>query len=425
MSNHNDWIQDLLDGELDSMHEQQLFAELSVNGDLRTELRQQLAIRSAVHHDRMSLVPPAALTNSVFAGLGFATPLAGAAAGAAAGGSALVQWLGRLGLPIISAIAAAGLTIAVSEGVGSTSIPPPTSITSAEVVIPPVAGAEPTADAPQSAITSTPGTSTRTSSRADLERIRELERVNRRLTEELRDSRQRLASAEDELSQRLSSSVATSTYDEPHTEQPTTEQRELAAVPISSIDLSTTIMLQRETATPMYSPRTLPATSDYILYPSFLVQLRGLSTSNITDVSAAPDTRWYDHIGVALMYQLSDRSTVGVEFGSEPFPQVFEGSRSGQVIRYEQQPSSMWAGAMYRHTFPRFGNSYLAPFGQALIGGTKFGPLGRATVGLQYAPAGPLSFILGLEGTMMGYQFQDRWFSSSKFGLTYGLAVRL
>ncbi|HCN05043.1 MAG TPA: hypothetical protein DIS79_05430 [Bacteroidetes bacterium] len=419
MSNHSDWIQDLLDGELDSMHEQKLFAELSVNGDLRTELRQQLAIRSAVHHDRMGLVPPAALTNSVFAGLGFATPLAGAAASAAAGGSALMQWLGRLGLPILSAIAAAGLTLAVSEGVGSTSVPIPTAVTSTDVVTPPVTGAALPTNVTQPEITSAPVTVPRASSRADLDRIREFERLNSQLLAELRDSRDRLAKAEGELSQRSSPSLATTVEEAPE------EPRELAVVPISSIDLSTTITLQRETATPMYTPRTLSATSDYILYPSFLIQLRGLSASNITNVSADPDTRWYDHIGVALMYQLSDRSTFGVEFGSEPFPQVFEGSRSGQVIRYEQQPSSMWAGAMYRHTFPRLGTTSFAPFGQALIGGTKFGPLGRATVGLQYAPTGPLSFILGLEGTMMGYQFQDRWFTSSKFGLTYGLAVRL
>lgn len=419
MSNHNDWIQDLLDGELDSMHEQQLFAELSVNGDLRTELRQQLAIRSAVHHDRMGLVPPAALTNSVFAGLGFATPLAGAAASAAAGGSALVQWLGRLGLPILSAIAAAGLTLAVSEGVGSTSMPPPTTVASEEIARPPVTGSDVSTTVSQPEITSAPATAPRASSQADLDRIRDLERLNSQLMAELRDSRDRLAAAEADVAQHSSSSVATTSDQAPE------DQRVRSYLPISSIDLSTSITLQRESATPTYVPRTLSATSDYVLYPSFLIQLRGLSASNITNVSADPETRWYDHAGVALMYQLSDRSTFGVEFGSEPFPQVFEGSRSGQVIRYEQQPSSMWAGAMYRHTLPRLGTTSFAPFAQALIGGTRFGPLGRATVGLQYAPSGPLSFILGLEGTMMGYQFQDRWFTSSKFGLTYGLAVRL
>ncbi|MBK7033684.1 MAG: hypothetical protein IPH49_10560 [Ignavibacteria bacterium] len=109
MSTHQEWIHNLLDGELDSMNESALFGELAVNSDLRTDFKQQLAIRSAVHDDRVGLVPPVALTSSVFSGLGFAAPLAGAAAGAA-GGGLLLQWLTRLGLPILSSIAAVGIT---------------------------------------------------------------------------------------------------------------------------------------------------------------------------------------------------------------------------------------------------------------------------------------------------------------------------
>ena len=98
MSPHQDWIHNLLDGELDSMNESALFGEFAVNADLRTEFKQQLAIRSAVHQDRVGLVPPIALTNTLFGGLGFAAPLAGAAAGVVSGGL-LIQWLTRLGLP--------------------------------------------------------------------------------------------------------------------------------------------------------------------------------------------------------------------------------------------------------------------------------------------------------------------------------------
>ena len=85
MSTSNDQILELLDGELDPMVEPTLFAELASNTDLRTEFKQQLAIRTAVQEDRMALLPPAALTSAVFAGLGFAAPIAGAAAGAVGG----------------------------------------------------------------------------------------------------------------------------------------------------------------------------------------------------------------------------------------------------------------------------------------------------------------------------------------------------
>ena len=114
MSERKEQINQLLDGELDAMHEAALYGELAVNEELRTELREQIAVKSAVKDDRMALVPPASLTNSVFSGLGFTAPLAGAAAGSA-GGSLLLQWLMRLGLPILSAIAAAGISFGLSD----------------------------------------------------------------------------------------------------------------------------------------------------------------------------------------------------------------------------------------------------------------------------------------------------------------------
>jgi class 3 adenylate cyclase len=114
MSTQIEQLQQLLDGELDPIHESTLFGELAINGDLRTELREQIAIKNAVQDDRMTIMPPAALTNTLFTGMGFAAPLAGAAAGAA-GGSMLMQWLTRLGIPVLSAITAATLTWTIAE----------------------------------------------------------------------------------------------------------------------------------------------------------------------------------------------------------------------------------------------------------------------------------------------------------------------
>ena len=66
----------------------------------------------------------------------------------------------------------------------------------------------------------------------------------------------------------------------------------------------------------------------------------------------------------------------------------------------------------------------MAPYVQGLVGGSRFGPMGRAQVGLQYAPAGPLVFLLGFEGSAMTYSFQNTNYISPKFGLTYGMAIR-
>ena len=115
MKEYIEQIDQLLDGELDQMHESQLYAELSVNADLRQEMREHLSLKSAVKDDRMALVPPAMLTNSVFSGLGFAAPFAGAAA-TTVGTSVVWHWLTRLGIPLLSAITAAGVSWGVASG---------------------------------------------------------------------------------------------------------------------------------------------------------------------------------------------------------------------------------------------------------------------------------------------------------------------
>ncbi|MCX6141300.1 MAG: hypothetical protein NTX15_10825 [Candidatus Kapabacteria bacterium] len=393
MSTHQEWIHNLLDGELDSMNESALFGEFAVNSDLRTEFKQQLAIRSAVHDDRVGLIPPVALTNTLFSGMGFAAPLAGAAAGAA-GGGLLLQWLTRLGLPILTTIAAAGITWGVVSNNGSSSqttvVTGPVGQSPAQVIEAPIVNSvKPAMD----------GESARL--RREIAALR-MEKAQ--LKSQLRELR---ASAE---------SVPPEVAAEPAM---------YSSPPIGTVQMNNTISLTHTNEPRMMQVASItPMAIRTIQYPSLLVQLRGMSGNSLTDVSVPTQTSWLDNISVGFLYQLSDRNAVGVEFGNESFAMSFEGTRNGQSIHYEQQPLSTWAGVTYRHTLPTIGKTAFAPFGQVLLGGTKFGPLGRLSAGITYAPAGPLSFIFALEGSTMAYQFQNAWFGTSKIGLTYGVAVR-
>ena len=381
-TSYNERIHQLLDGELDSPGEAVLFGELAENSDLRSEFMQLLAIRTAVQQDRAGLVPPIALTNSVFTGLGITAPLAGAAAGAA-GGAVATSWLTKALLPLTAALAAAGLTYGLMNsaqlGRGEP-VARPDNITSSEQ---------------------------RTANSENME-LRRLRAEVSRLSEAL-------------------ALAAMTKAEEPAQTQVQDVQVEPAEVPVSTtaIDLTHTITLARDTDPRVLMPmKEAPIVPEYQDYPSFLVQFRGLASSGLTQVSVAPQTSLMENANLAMMYQLSPQHLIGVEVGNESFPMTFEGMRSGQLIRYEQQPISTWAGITYRHSFAPIGNSAFTPFAQGLLGGSQFGPLGRLTGGILYSPAGPLSFMLGVEGTSMAYTFQDQWFTSSKLGLTYGMAIR-
>jgi hypothetical protein len=405
-TSYNERIHQLLDGELDSPGEAVLFGELAENSDLRSEFMQLLAIRTAVQQDRAGLVPPIALTNSVFTGLGITAPLAGAAAGAA-GGAVATSWLTKALLPLTAALAAAGLTYGLMSS--------EQRVASSEQR---VANSEQrTASSEQRTASSEQRTASSEQRTANSE-----QRVASSENMELR----RLRAEVSRLSEALALAAMTEA-EEPAQIQVQDVQVEPAEVPVSTtaIDLTHTITLARDTDPRVLMPmKEAPIVPEYQDYPSFLVQFRGLASSGLTQVSVAPQTSLMENANLAMMYQLSPQHLIGVEVGNESFPMTFEGMRSGQLIRYEQQPISTWAGITYRHSFAPIGNSAFTPFAQGLLGGSQFGPLGRLTGGILYSPAGPLSFMLGVEGTSMAYTFQDQWFTSSKLGLTYGMAIR-
>lgn len=400
MQSYSEHLDQLLDGELDPMLEPALYAELATNADLRSELRDHLAMKTAVKDDRMALVPPALLTSSVFSTLGFAAPFAGAAAGTV-GGSVLWQWLTRLGLPILSALTAAGISWSVSQNAFTDFV----ATSGARVTEPAVEREVPPA------ATEAPVVAASTAS----DELAALQQENRQL-------RAQLAAKEQQYQPPVSNvelpAVTETVIDEP---------QEVISVPQAAnatMTIANVVDLQRDP-----TPQTIRlASADIAQRPQerlpFMAQIRGMSLSPTVTTSVSEQAEWYSNLGVAILYRMNASSAVGFEVGNEAYPMVFDGNRNGQIVRYEQYPSTMWAGITYRYTGSALRSLPLAPFGQILLGGSRFGPMGRLQAGLQYAPAGPLVFLFGIEGSAMTFSYQNQWYLSPKLGLTYGMAFR-
>jgi hypothetical protein len=69
-------INDFIDGELSSAEEEELFAKLSQNDEMRSELKQQMAFKTAVKGDIKAFTPKAESTMKIFSTLGFAAAAA-------------------------------------------------------------------------------------------------------------------------------------------------------------------------------------------------------------------------------------------------------------------------------------------------------------------------------------------------------------
>ncbi|MBI2794724.1 MAG: hypothetical protein HYX66_08775 [Ignavibacteria bacterium] len=394
-------INELLDGDLDQMLESGLYAELAVNPDLRTELRNQLAVKSAVQHDRMALIPPAQLTNSVFTHLGFAAPLAGAAAGAA-GGSLILAWLSKLGLPLLSALAATGITY-----VATTSIPARSPVVAfGDKAIQTSANASLSANPVNGATidNSTPVQRNEPRQRDLQGRIATLQNENDALRSELA----KLNSESEEV-------PPEPVFDQLH---------EAPEPPLQNVIVRNEFAISRKQDQRMIKQSELQVGSDLTAYPAPLLQIRGFSLKPTTESAVPPESNWYSNISVGAFYRLNRVHMLGLEFGSETFPLVYRGEQNDQLKQWDQSSSLLWAGVSYRYTFEGFRSLPIAPFTQVFGGGTKLGPLGRAIVGFEYSPAGPFSFILGAEAAVLAYRFDTQWYASPKYGLTYGMTIR-
>lgn len=405
MEQHHEHIQQLLDGELDQSVEQSLYSHLAMDSDLRNEMRDQLAMRQAVQEDRALLVPPAALTNSVFSSLGFAAPLAGAAAGAA-GGSMLLQWLARLGVPVASVLAAAGLTLGVIQNSQTD------TQTQAPLQEVQQANNELVGDTKQQIPTNTTAVTGPARTKVVYRNSPDIDRTIARLQEE----NARLSAENAQLRNALNNNVPTP-QPVTSTEAPTLDAR------IASVNLHQTYSVQRTAEPSLYNMRSV-ATRPTMFIPGYSLQIRGMVLNPTQQTAADQQSLWYDNLGIAMQYRMNEHHSMYVEAANESYPMIFEGSRNGQQIRYEQYPTMFWAGIGYRYTHDQLGNSGVAPYGQVALAGSKYGPIGRLGTGIQYTPLGSISFLLGVETSSLAYSFQNQWFLSPKVGLTYGMVLR-
>ena len=127
-------------------------------------------------------------------------------------------------------------------------------------------------------------------------------------------------------------------------------------------------------------------------------------------------------MAVAVFFS-DDRSDYGLEFGQEAFSQRYSGIEYGKGVVYEQNLLTSWLLAGYRHRFlPVFGA--VEPYVSLGAGTTmQAWPLARFGAGFMYMPDRRVRFHLGLEGAVLAYPFQERWFSSERAGLSYGISL--
>lgn len=380
-----------MDGELSASEEQSLFNELASNGELRTEMKDLIAIRNAVQRDM--IFPYAANEASVLAAAGLTSGLGASTLAAGTGvAAAHASWVNSVFLGLCGVLG--GLFLAVNSYSGgyinnASNLPP--SLPPSTEVGQPVAGY------------TQPLVQHDTVFAVKIVRVPQTNAV----------SKTPIVSAE--------------------TQEPTVadySEHEESTVVINPV---TALNARENYSHSSDGGFTQQDKLSYISQPAdklpVTVRFRSLA-SGISSASATPmsvQNALLPNSAYGLFLPLNSEHRIGLEMGTESFKQVFEGVVDGRTGQYTQTPVLFWMGATYNYT--PAGNWFipgLSPFAEATAGiAFAQGPVGRATVGLSYQPIGLLKISAGIDASTLMYGYQNQRFFSSKIGMSYGISIDL
>jgi len=390
-----------MDGELDSSHEQPLFDALAADTSLRGEMKDLLSIRSAVHRD---VVPPPADMESRILG-GIITPPVGASTAASATASATAStttFLQRLASgmrsPLVTGMAGIVIGMALTYGFMQT-----TSDT-ASAIAPPTTG--------PAALTMTvplpPGGLGAASTP-----VREIVYVYRDRP---------VASAQ-------TSATALSEPPEQPIETPNVNREApvglfVEPLPSAPVAMSDVAAFGQIASAP--AVRFSPA-STFLEDVQFRLRRLPSGIGSASVIPASISQSFMPNTALGISLPLNHGQRIGIEAATESFQQSFDDVRDGRQVTFTQTPTLFWLGATYSYQpLDYLLVRGLRPYVEMMAGAVfAQGPVGHGGIGLVYRPAGAISLQAGINGSALLYRHAGTWYSSTKWGLTYGISVDL
>lgn len=159
---------------------------------------------------------------------------------------------------------------------------------------------------------------------------------------------------------------------------------------------------------------------------SFSLQTRGLSGTSMQSYDLSPtDAPAFNNVGIALMYNITDDFSFGLEFGQEFLVQDVQGESFNNREPVSENLLTFWGAMKANYTFSEIQIvDGLSPYSSLLLGGTNNGWIGKASVGLVYDISDKFAFFAAPEWTTLFYKNYSELNTSDKYGITYGVSVK-
>jgi hypothetical protein len=403
-----------LDGELSPQSEKLLFEKLAQSDELRTEMRDFLAIHKEIENGAM-YYPPAALKTAAMAKAGLES--AGAFAGA-------LPLLKSALVPVVSALTGVVLTVLVMTNLAQDD-------------------SELAALKNENALLKSENGLLKTNIAQSNNTI-ELQKLEANIaSEESAELQKILAKNEQEL---IAEKYKTQVFKRQAEQQLAALEKVLktgptAEIPESEAFKNITVLasnsLKSDERTPLKD--LLKDVEESVTRPAILdemstektswleninFEMRGFSLANFPQPRTLPQSDpIFKNMAIGAYYRVNNTHAFGGEFGQEAFSQRFSEIEADSVVNWQQYLVLPWAGLSYRYT-PDISFKNIRPMVGIFAGGSEGGPVTRAILGVQIFPENPVSMTIGGEAAAFAYQFKGKWFVSPKLGLTYGVSVK-
>jgi hypothetical protein len=133
-------------------------------------------------------------------------------------------------------------------------------------------------------------------------------------------------------------------------------------------------------------------------------------------------------LSVEIKYNLNTNHSIGLVYGLENFRMTFDKDVDGIIYRYNQSWNAGWVAVNYHYNIGEISNTGLRPEFNLMAGATSVGPLFRGGVAMNYFITDNFYLNGGFESVLLAYQESQgksgsQWFSTTKFGWTFGFGV--
>lgn len=424
-----------LDGEADGIQQSTLFAALAHDAELQGEFQEAVLVARTLDRVRNDVHPPQDFTDGVFAAAGFTTPqfrpvpvpLAGKWA------ASLNAIIRQTGIPIVSALIGA-LTVFLLMNFGSDDkLATPVQNTAKNRNSETMAsrGHEAFASGQEVAGTanSYPVTSNRDNTKSETS-VPNVAAKKRVAPESSRHNRSNPIVASSAVVVEETTPEQTPMSELPPAEmtvesaidsdalQPTVEpttpvvEQALLQVPVRQLEHSRSYAdLQ-----PIYRWENTTSRRE----PGVSLFVRGIESINSfpsrkNNIEASGST---SNVGFGCLYYYSQNQALGMEVARELLPIYNTGDDNPEL-----NSVLVWIGGLWQiqTDFPGL-RSDIQPFLRLGLGGTAYGPSGKALVGIMYTAEQRLSISLGLETTALLAIQNGKIGSTEKIAFSYGLS---